>query len=140
MSALQLLSAVPLAVIQAAASTAAAATPSPTPTPVQGGEDQKSGPLGLVVILVLCIGCYYLFKSMSKHMRKIRDDFPILLPDDPLHPVVDHATAAGHAAEQHAVEAAGVDGTAKPRPGSARSGETDPLRAPDQPRRPSHPA
>jgi hypothetical protein len=40
------------------------------------GEADKAGPIGLVVILVLCIACYFLFKSMSKHLKKVRDDFP----------------------------------------------------------------
>jgi hypothetical protein len=39
-------------------------------------ESKKSGPIGLAVILVLCIACYFLFKSMSKHMRKVREEFP----------------------------------------------------------------
>ena len=39
-------------------------------------ESKKSGPIGLVVILVLCIACYFLFKSMSGHMRKVREEFP----------------------------------------------------------------
>ena len=39
-------------------------------------EAQKSGPIGLVVIVVLCIGCYFLFRSMSRHMRKVREEFP----------------------------------------------------------------
>jgi hypothetical protein len=39
-------------------------------------ESKKSGPIGLVVILVLCIACYFLFKSMSKHLRKVREEFP----------------------------------------------------------------
>ena len=43
---------------------------------VLAGEDKKSGPIGLAVILVLCIACYFLFKSMSKHLRKVREDFP----------------------------------------------------------------
>jgi flagellar biosynthesis protein FlhB len=40
------------------------------------GEAAKSGPIGLAVILLLCIVCYFLFKSMSKHLRKVREDFP----------------------------------------------------------------
>jgi hypothetical protein len=44
------------------------------------GENQKSGPIGFAVILVLCVGCYFLFKSMSKHLRKVREQFP---PDEP---------------------------------------------------------
>lgn len=46
------------------------------------GECQKSGPLGLVVIIVLCVGCYFLFKSMSKHLKRVREDYPAELPAD----------------------------------------------------------
>ncbi len=42
----------------------------------KSGEAVKSGPIGLAVILILCIVCYFLFKSMSKHMRKVREEFP----------------------------------------------------------------
>jgi hypothetical protein len=40
------------------------------------GEAAKSGPIGLAIILILCIGCYFLFKSMSKHLKTVREDFP----------------------------------------------------------------
>jgi hypothetical protein len=40
------------------------------------GEGVKSGPIGLAVILVLCIAVYFLFKSMSKHLKKVREEFP----------------------------------------------------------------
>ena len=40
------------------------------------GEAAKSGPWGLAIILLLCAGCYFLFKSMSKHLRKVREQFP----------------------------------------------------------------
>lgn len=40
------------------------------------GEAAKSGPWGLAIILILCAACYFLFKSMSKHMRRVREDFP----------------------------------------------------------------
>lgn len=40
------------------------------------GEAAKSGPLGLALILVLCVACYFLFKSMSKHLKKVREQFP----------------------------------------------------------------
>ena len=43
----------------------------------KGGEGVKSGPIGLAVILVLCIAAYFLFKSMSKHLKKVRDGFPV---------------------------------------------------------------
>jgi hypothetical protein len=51
-----------------------------------GGESKKSGPIGLVVIIVLCVGCYFLFKSMSKQLRRVRENFPTELPSDPLRP------------------------------------------------------
>jgi hypothetical protein len=44
------------------------------------GENKKSGPIGLAVILVLCVACYFLFKSMSKHLRRVREDFPSDVP------------------------------------------------------------
>ena len=45
-----------------------------------GGENKKSGPIGLAVILLLCVACYFLFKSMSKHLRKVREEFPTDAP------------------------------------------------------------
>jgi hypothetical protein len=42
----------------------------------KGGEGVKSGPLGLAAILVLCVAAYFLFKSMSKHLKKVRTEFP----------------------------------------------------------------
>jgi hypothetical protein len=39
-------------------------------------EPLKSGPIGLAVILLLCVACYFLFKSMSRHMRNVREGFP----------------------------------------------------------------
>jgi hypothetical protein len=47
------------------------------------GEAAKSGPIGLAVILVLCVVCYFLFKSMSKHLRTVRERFPGGKPADP---------------------------------------------------------
>jgi hypothetical protein len=43
---------------------------------ILAGENQKSGPIGLAVILVLCVASYFLFKSMSRHLRKVREEFP----------------------------------------------------------------
>jgi hypothetical protein len=50
------------------------------------GEAAKSGPLGFAVILALCIVCYFLFKSMSKHLRKVREEFPVRDGDPPAKP------------------------------------------------------
>jgi hypothetical protein len=44
------------------------------------GENKKSGPIGLAVILLLCVACYFLFKSMSKHLRRVREEFPTDAP------------------------------------------------------------
>ena len=53
------------------------------PALAKGGEAVKAGPVGLGVILLLCIACYFLFKSMSKHMRKVRENFPTDAPPAP---------------------------------------------------------
>lgn len=43
---------------------------------VLAGEDSgKAGPLGLLVVVVLGIACYFLFKSMSGHLRKVQHGF-----------------------------------------------------------------
>lgn len=42
----------------------------------KSGEAAKAGPIGLAVILLLCIACYFLFKSMSKHLKRVREEFP----------------------------------------------------------------
>ena len=47
------------------------------------GEAAKSGPIGLAVIILLCIACYFLFKSMSKHLRRVRDNYPHGFPPKP---------------------------------------------------------
>lgn len=46
-------------------------------------EGSKSGPIGLAIILLLCVACYFLFKSMSGHLRKVREDFPANPPTAP---------------------------------------------------------
>jgi hypothetical protein len=51
------------------------------------GEAAKSGPLGLALILVLCVACYFLFKSMSKHLKKVREQFPAEPPAGEAAPV-----------------------------------------------------
>jgi hypothetical protein len=56
-------------------------------------EGQKSGPLGFAVILVLCIACYFLFKSMSKHLKKVREEFPADEPQ-PVRPPVQATPAS----------------------------------------------
>jgi len=66
------------------------------------GEAAKSGPLGLALILVLCVACYFLFKSMSKHLKKVREEFPTTEsgPSATAEPVSDE-TPSATAAEDH---------------------------------------
>ncbi len=52
-------------------------------TTPDGPENKKASALGLAVILALCIGCYFLFRSMSRHLRKVRDNFPVNVPRSP---------------------------------------------------------
>jgi hypothetical protein len=40
------------------------------------GEAAKAGPWGFAVILLLAVAFYFLFKSMSKHLKKVREQFP----------------------------------------------------------------
>ena len=49
----------------------------------KSGEAVKSGPIGFAVILLLCVACYFLFKSMSKHLKKVREEFPADEPRPP---------------------------------------------------------
>ncbi len=45
-----------------------------------GDETHKAGPVAILVIVVLCVACFLLFRSMSKHMRRVRDRFPDDVP------------------------------------------------------------
>jgi len=47
------------------------------------GEAAKSGPIGFAVVLVLCVLCYFLFKSMSRHLKIVREEFPKRDADQP---------------------------------------------------------
>jgi hypothetical protein len=47
------------------------------------GEAAKAGPIAFAVILVLCVACYFLFKSMSRHMKRVRENFPVDPPEPP---------------------------------------------------------
>ena len=43
---------------------------------IAAAESGRAGPLGLLVLVLLCVACYVLFKSMSRHLRKVRDEWP----------------------------------------------------------------
>ena len=34
---------------------------------IAAAESGRAGPLGLLVLVLLCLACYVLFKSMSRH-------------------------------------------------------------------------
>lgn len=78
---------------------------------VAGADTDKAAPLGLLVLVVLCVVCYFLFKSMSGHLRKVRDEWPDSTPK----PSTDAGTEARKAvADKPTAEAptVGESGTA----------------------------
>jgi hypothetical protein len=38
--------------------------------------DGVAGPVGLLIIVLLVIALVFLMRSMNKHLRRVRDDFP----------------------------------------------------------------
>ncbi|HZD97990.1 MAG TPA: hypothetical protein VE132_07490 [Micromonosporaceae bacterium] len=38
--------------------------------------DGVAGPLGLLIIVLLVVALVFLIRSMNKHLRRVRDDFP----------------------------------------------------------------
>ena len=52
-----------------------AQAPTPSPGPDRGEEFGKSGPIGLVVILVFAVVVILLIRSMNKHLRKVPESF-----------------------------------------------------------------
>jgi hypothetical protein len=65
------------------------------------GEAAKSGPWGLAMILLLVVVCFFLFRSMSRHMRKVREEFPVEGTVDP--------SAPGASAREDAPAQSGAD-------------------------------
>jgi hypothetical protein len=82
------------------------------------GEAKKAGPLALAVVLVLFVACYFLFRSMSRHLRKVRTEFPVGAPRA--------EPAAGSAPSR---PADGVDEQAAGSPGPADSTSPSPPEA-----------
>jgi hypothetical protein len=99
--------------------TSPAALPQAAELAAKSGEALKSGPIGLAVILILCIVCYFLFKSMSKHLRNVRDSFPT---DPPPPPGKRDGTPLARAVVRPNREVTGAPGAAPdPGPGEAQS-------------------
>jgi hypothetical protein len=86
------------------------------------GESVKSGPIGFAVILVLCIACYFLFKSMSKHLRKVREEFPG--EERPAEPGADEpgADRPVHPADARAADANPAEARPSDEPGARGAG------------------
>jgi hypothetical protein len=72
-----------------------------------GDDQQKAAPLGLFVLVLLGVACYFLFKSMSRHLKRVREDFPEPGP----RPVIaaDRTPADRIAADPAAVERRSTD-------------------------------
>ena len=79
------------------------------------GEAAKSGPIGFAVVLVLAVACYFLFKSMSKHMRTVREHFPTEAPK-PSAPVAPAARIEAKAVKLVKDDAAGEPPPVPPSP------------------------
>jgi hypothetical protein len=80
------------------------------------GEGAKAGPIALLVILLLCTACYFLFRSMTKHLKKVRDEFP---GEPPPEPPSDLPSEASAEPPQRPSANGSADGT---RNGNARQG------------------
>ena len=48
-----------------------------------GEDQQKAAPLGLFVLVLLGVACYFLFRSMTRHLKRVREDFPAGSPTRP---------------------------------------------------------
>jgi hypothetical protein len=72
-------------------------------------EPYKSGPIGLAIILILLVACFFLFRSMSRHMRNVRENFPGVQRDAMGRVVAPAAPPAGSSAAGPAAEPAPAD-------------------------------
>lgn len=56
-------------------------------TVLADSDTGKGSPIGFLVILVLVIAVYFLYRSMNRHLKKVPDRFepppPVGEPDDP---------------------------------------------------------
>jgi hypothetical protein len=60
-------------------------------------DSDKGSPIGLFVVLVLVVAVYFLYRSLSKHVRRIPESFdPVdpAVPSDPPAVVADPTDAA----------------------------------------------
>ena len=89
------------------------------------GEAKKAGPLALAIILVLFVACYFLFRSMSRHLRKVRTEFPVGAPRaEP--PAGGAPSRPVDAADEQAAGSPGPAESASPSPPEISPSETSP--------------
>lgn len=55
------------------------------PLAVEVGPGQ-SGPLGLLVVVLLCVACTFLFRSLRKQIRRVPRRFEPPAPSEPVTP------------------------------------------------------
>lgn len=48
----------------------------PDPSSGRGDEWGKAAPIGLLVIVLLCVAGYFLARSMAKQLKKVPEEFP----------------------------------------------------------------
>jgi hypothetical protein len=82
-----------------------------------GDDQQKAAPLGLFVLLLMGVACYFLFKSMSRHLKRVREDFPAGSPAG-TRPTPTAATAPTAAMRSAPVGRASDDGSGFVKPES----------------------
>ena len=68
------------------------------PSTGKGPEWGKAAPIGLLVIVLLCIAGYFLARSMSKHLRKVQQQADAARQEREAELVNVEATRAGEAA------------------------------------------
>jgi hypothetical protein len=73
--------------------------------------DGVAGPVGLLIIVLLVVALVFLIRSMNKHLRRVRDDFP---DDEALARIRAQALSArnGGRAPRTATPATSVDNSA----------------------------
>ena|SRR6478752_6516281 len=86
------------------------------PSTGKGPEWGKAAPIGLLVILLLCIAVFFLLRSMTRRINRVQGEFEArardAVDDGPV--VADSAPAVSESSANEAVP----DGAPKPDPGS----------------------
>lgn len=92
------------------------------PTTGKGPEWGKAAPIGLLVIVLLCVACYFLARSFSRNLKKVPASFDpdAVEPGDETGAAesVESSAAPGAAAPRRAAPA-GRAGAGRSRPGKA---------------------